>query len=102
MRETTYKRSEYLPYSKLELISDEEAINIMMLRCGARKNPIGFYKEALQQMGVKANFRSLLSKNLIKEHDKKSSIGYYGSWIEIGLRGKNLYNRVKGTFNYER
>ena len=87
---------------RLKAVDNEEAVVLIMRLCGENNNPIGFFRDSLATLGVKASYRNLYKAGLIKVTNQRGSIGWYSSWIQLSTKGKNLYRKVgiKYRWNY--
>lgn len=86
--------------ARAAVLTPEAAVVRMVRIMGYNKNPIGAFREQLFKFNERVNFRELKELGYIKDYPTTGA-GYFGTWIELTLKARNLYDKVNIRYRDE-
>jgi hypothetical protein len=85
----------------LQELETEEAVIKLLRTCGENSNPVGYFSQTLAMHGNKADFKTLSKLGYIKITSYRNSVSYFGSWMQLTGKAKNLYNKVNINYRWD-
>ena len=76
---------------ELRLISDEEAVIVLVRTIGLSENPSGMFRDTLAFHGLKMDLKSMKKSKFLSIRNYSGSLAYFSSMLQLTTRAKNLY-----------